>query len=397
MIHLRGMTWKHDRGLAPMVATAARFRESHPEVLIEWEARSLSEFGEAPVEDLATRYDLAVIDHPYVGSIAKSGCFLALDEFLPAKEIAEFARDSVGVSHASYEMDGHLWALAIDAAAQVAGFRADLLEREGLRLPHDWNEVFELARVRPGFVSVPLWPLDALLCFFSLCANAGEPAFAAEHIVVSRETGKRALTLLRRLQDCSAPQAGSENPIAIWERMSTTDEVAYCPLAFGYSNYARPGYRSKLLSFGPIPSAGLGAVGATLGGTGLAVSARSPHREIVLKYAAWVAGRECQRTLYFRSGGQPGSKTAWSDEYANLATFGYFRATLSVLQHAWLRPRFVSFPHYQNMAAETIRLFLKGRFSTDETLDDLNRSLCRVSEEELPRHASLVTNGNRRS
>lgn len=397
MIHLRGMTWKHDRGVAPMVATAARFRESHPEVLIEWEARSLSEFGEAPVEDLAAQYDLVVIDHPYIASVAKSGCFLALDEFLPAEKIAEFARDSVGVSHASYEMDGHLWALAIDAAAQVAGFRADLLEREGLRLPHDWNEVFELARVRPGFVSVPLWPLDALLCFFSLCANAGEAAFATEHIVVSRETGKRALTVLRRLHDCSAPQAGSENPIAIWERMSTTDEVAYCPLAFGYSNYARPGYRSKPLSFGTIPSAGFGAVGATLGGTGLAISARSPHREIALEYAAWVAGCECQRTLYFRSGGQPGSKTAWNDEQVNLSTCSYFRTTLPVLEQAWLRPRFIAFPQYQNMAAETIRRFLEGRFSMDETLDDLNRCLRRVSKQELAEAALLEPNGNRRS
>lgn len=396
MIRLRGMTWKHDRGVAPMLATAARFHEAHTEVVIEWEARSLSEFGEAPVENLAAQYDLVVIDHPYIGSVAKSGCFLPLDEHLPAEQIAEFARDSVGVSHASYEMGGHLWALAIDAAAQVTGYRADLLEREGVRLPHDWNEVFELARIRPGFVSVPLWPLDALLCFFSFCANVGEAPFAMDHIVVSRETGKHALMLLRRLQDCSAPQAGSENPIAIWERMSTTDEVAYCPLAFGYSNYARPGYRPKPLTFGTIPSACLGPVGATLGGTGLAISARSPHREIALQYVVWVAGRECQRTLYFTSGGQPGSNSAWNDEQANLSTSGYFRATLPVLQQAWLRPRSATFPRYQNTAAEAIQRFLEGRRSPDEALDDLNHCLSLVCGEESPGIASLESNWAKR-
>lgn len=373
MIRLRGMTWKHDRGLAPMLATAARFHESHPDVLIEWEARSLRDFGEAPVENLAAQYDMVILDHPYIGSMAKSGSFVALDEYLPAEQIAEFAQDSAGASYASYQMDGHLWAFAIDAAAQVSGYRADLLEREGLQLPRDWNDVFEMARVRPGFISLPLWPVDALMCFFTFCANAGEPFFDAEHLLVRREAGRYALALLRRLKDCSSPNAAAENPITLWERMSTTDTVAYCPLAFGYSNYARPGYRARLLSFGLIPSAGLGAVGSTLGGAGLAISNRSQHRELALQYGAWVSGRECQRTLYVESGGQPGSRTAWNDDHANQIASGYFRATLPVLEQAWLRPRFPGFSNYQNLALETIHRFLEQKISSDETLDELNR------------------------
>ncbi|MGB9144258.1 MAG: extracellular solute-binding protein [Acidobacteriaceae bacterium] len=386
MIRLRGMTWKHDRGLVPMIATAARFHESHPDVVIEWEARSLSEFGEAPVESLAEQYNLVVLDHPNMGALARAGCFLPLDEHLPAAQIAGFARNTTGSSHASYEYDGHLWALAIDAAAQVAGYRADLLEREGARLPQTWDDVFELARVRTGFVSLPLWPLDSLMCFFTLCANAGDPAFASEGILVSRETGQYALDLLRCLRDCSAPEARSENPIAVWERMSATDQVAYCPLAFGYSNYARPGYRSRLLSFGAIPSAGRGPVGATLGGAGLAISARWPHRDIALEYAAWVAGADCQRTLYVESGGQPAAHSAWTDPAANALAKGYFRATLPVLEQAWLRPRFPGFVGYQNRAADIIRDFLSDKRTSGEALDELDRLLrvCRVAHSSPP-------------
>lgn len=375
MIRLRGMTWKHDRGLAPMLATASRFHDSHSDVLIEWEARSLRDFGEAPVENLTAQYDMVILDHPYIGSMAKSGRFLALDEYLPPEQITEFAQDSTGASYASYRMDGHLWSLAVDAAAQVSGYRADLLEREGIQLPRNWDDVFEMARVRPGFVSLPLWPVDALMCFFTLCANAGEPVFDAGHLLLRREVGSYALAMLRRLKDCAAPNAGAENPIALWERMSTTDTVAYCPLAFGYSNYARPGYRSRLLSFGLIPSAGHGTVGSTLGGAGLAISAGSPHRELALQYATWVCGSECQRTLYVESGGQPGSRTAWNDDHANEITSGYFRATLPVLEQAWLRPRFPGFASYQNLALETIRRFLEQKISPDATLDELNRYL----------------------
>ena len=132
MIHLRGVTWKHTRGLAPMAATAACFCESHPDVSIEWEARSLSDFGEAPVENLATQYDLVVLDHPYMGALAEAKCFLPLDKHLTADQLHDFAADSTGPSYRTYQMNGHQWALAIDAAAQVAGWRADLLEREGL-------------------------------------------------------------------------------------------------------------------------------------------------------------------------------------------------------------------------------------------------------------------------
>lgn len=356
-----------------MLATSRQFSIDHPGATIEWEARSLSEFGEAPVEHLAEQYDLVVLDHPYMGAVARSRSFLALDEFLPASQLQDFAADSTGPSHASYQMDGHQWALAIDAAAQVTGYRADLLDREGTPVPQTWTQVFEASRIRRGFVSLPLLPLDAFLAFCSICANAGDPPFATPGAVVSRQSGEYALEMLRRLRQCSVEQALAENPIAVWERMSSTDETAYCPLAFGYSNYARSGYRPHRLSFGGIPSAGLGPVGATLGGAGLAISARCAHRETALAYAVWVAGGECQRTLYVDFGGQPGSRAAWTDDHANNITGGYFRATLPVLENAWLRPRHAGFDEYQNIGAEIITRFLKAKVDAPDALEEFDR------------------------
>lgn len=380
MIHLRGMTWKHDRGVAPMLATAKQFAASHPDVVIDWEARSLSEFGEAPIAGLADQYDLVVLDHPYISDLAQTRAFLALDEHLPPELLQRFAADSVGPSHISYQMDGHQWALAIDASAQVAGYRPDLLEREGAKVPITWEDVFALASIRPGFVSLPLFPLDALLAFFSICANAGEPPFQPPERVVSRETAEDALEKLRRLKASSVPEAMVQNPISMWEALSTSDTIAYCPLAFGYSNYARPGYRVHRLRFGPIPSAGQGSAGATLGGAGLAISARCPHRDIALEYAAWVAGAECQSTLYVESGGQPASRAAWTSEVANVLTGGYFLTLLPTLDQAWLRPRSPGFGRFQNLAATAISRFLNGIASSRETLAELDR---------LPRQPSL--------
>jgi multiple sugar transport system substrate-binding protein len=210
------------------------------------------------------------------------------------------------------------------------------------------------------------------MCFFSLCANLGEPPFSTNHAVVGRETGRRALETLRLLAEHAAEGALSANPIAIWERMSSSDEVAYCPLAFGYSNYARNGYRAKLISFCAIPSSGRGPVGATLGGAGLAISEKCKHQDVALEYALWVAGQECQRTLYVESGGQPGSKTAWLDPHANQLTNGYFTATLPVLENAWLRPRFAGFESFQVQALNAVGQFLKSQKSSGETLKQMD-------------------------
>src|SRR5881227_2292786 len=319
---LRGLTWKHDRGLAPLLATSQRFSEHHPDVAIQWETRSLQEFGEASIQTVAECYDLVVIDHPFMGEVAHEKCFLALDEHFTPDQLEELKRDSVGRSYASYCFEGRLWALPIDAAAQVAGYRADLLQANGFNVPQTWDEVFCLAKFRRGFVTPALSPLDSLMCFFTMCANLGEPPFKQNGKVVSREIGEQVLERLRVLAEHAADGALSANPIAIWERMSSSDEIAYCPLAFGYSNYARNGYRSKLISFAPIPSSGWGPVGATLGGAGLAISQNCKHREIALEYAFWVAGKNCQRTVYVDSGGQPASKTTWQDPHANEITNG---------------------------------------------------------------------------
>jgi multiple sugar transport system substrate-binding protein len=369
---LRGMTWKHDRGLAPLVATASRFSEQHPEVTIEWEARSLQEFGESSIQAFAEWYDLVIIDHPFMGEVARENCFLPLDEHFTSRQLQELKNDSVDPSYLSYCFAGHLWALPIDAAAQVTGYRADLLQSAGLQVPQTWEEVLGLAKFRRGFVSLALFPLDALICFFTLCANLGEPPFTRGDKVVGKDIGQRALERLRLLAEHSVGDALSLNPIAMWERMSTSDDIAYCPLAFGYSNYARNGYRPKLVSFDSIPSSGRGPIGATLGGTGLAISQKCMHRDVALAYALWVTGKECQRTLYVESGGQPASKTAWLDADANKLTNGSFAATLPVLENAWLRPRFAGFERFQVAATVPVREFLASKRSCRETLERLD-------------------------
>jgi multiple sugar transport system substrate-binding protein len=230
---------------------------------------------------------------------------------------------------------------------------------------------------------VALFPLDALICFFTMCANMGEPAFTRQDKIVSADVGQEALERLRFLAERSIDGVLAINPIAIWERMSSSDDVAYCPLAFGYSNYARNGFRAKLVSFASIPSSSLGPVGSTLGGTGLAISRKCQHHDIALAYALWIASKNCQQTLYVGAGGQPASRTAWLDDSANQITNGYFNATLAVLESSWLRPRFEGFERLQVQAAEVVAGFLRSDTSSQTSLrklDELYRKALAASQ-----------------
>jgi multiple sugar transport system substrate-binding protein len=365
-IELRGMTWDHTRGHLPMVATAQRFRETHPDVSIQWDVRSLQAFGDAPVEELARRYDLLIIDHPFIGQAAENGLFLPLDEFLPRKFLEDQARNTVGASHASYQYEGHQWALAIDAAAPVSGWRPDLLEKSGFSVPATWSELLELAR--HGLVSIPAVAIDSLMHFYMLCVALG-----GEEQPASVDAGCEALRMLRELLSLCGADCLRRNPIATWEALASSDPVAYCPFAYGYSNYARRGYAEHLLEFGGLVTLNDGTpLRSVLGGAGLAVSVHCMHKETAIEYAEFAASAVCQRTLYFDSGGQPGHRGAWLDAEVNRRANGFFSKTLPVLDAAWLRPRFPGYAEFQEQAAHIVHSYLRSGGSEKQVVQQLN-------------------------
>lgn len=369
---LRGITWDHSRGFSPMVATSQRFHELHPEVEIVWEKRSLQQFADKPLSELAEQFDLLVIDHPWVGFAAQTGILLDLAKLLPAEFLADQAANSVGRSHESYQFDGGQWALAIDAAAPVSAYRPDLLEKAGVGVPQTWEQLIELGR--KGLVCCPSIPLDVFGNFLNLCMSSGEPVFSNPDEVVARPAGLEALARLKELASTLPPQFFSMNPIRTCEAMTQSDEFAYCPFIYGYSNYSRPGYAHKILEFGSIvPVTSKIAPSTMLGGTGLAISAKCRKTEIAVEYSKFVASAETQRGLYFQSGGQPGHRCAWLDEKVNAASSDYFLQTLPVLDAAFVRPRYPGYLAFQDRAGRPIHTFLRVGGDAGKLLDELNK------------------------
>ena len=245
---LKGITWRHTRGYLPMVATAQRFTELNPEVSIRWETRSLQQFADSPIQELAKNFDLLVIDHPFSGYAAAHNVLVPLGEYVPASFLLDQASQSVGRSHVSYEYGDHQWALAIDAATPISGWRPDLLEQSNAAVPRTWSELLDLAGM--GLVAIPGVPIDSLMHFYMLCGAIGEDPFQRHGTVVTTDIGIRALQMLRQLFSLCDPVCLRRNPIATWQALSSGDAAAYCPFAYGYSNYSRRGYSNHMLRAG---------------------------------------------------------------------------------------------------------------------------------------------------
>jgi multiple sugar transport system substrate-binding protein len=345
MIELRGITWDHTRGHLPMVATAQRFSELNAGIAILWEKRSLQQFADWRIEQLAERFDLLVIDHPLVGRAAESGCLLPLDEHAVPSS-------SVGRSDESYCFAGHQWALAIDAAAPVSGWRPDLLAAAHADVPETWQKLLELAR--RGLVTIPGAPIDTLMNFYMLCLAIGEEPFARPGDVVSMDTGLRALRMLRELAGLVPSECATLNPIAIWEQLSCGDSAAFCPFGYGYSNYSRRRYAKHIVEFGGLIVVDGRRCRSTLGGAGLAVSSQSKQPAAAVDYCRLVASPECQAGLYFDAGGQPAHRAAWLDPEVNRRCNQFFQNTLVTIDDAWLRPRCYGYPDFQDAAAPLV-------------------------------------------
>ena len=145
MINLKGMTWDHPRGYDPMIASSESFTKKHNNSFsITWDKRPLQAFADRPIEQMTGQYDLIVIDYPHVGEVSANGLLDNFDKSEYTDQLSKLFQESVGQSHKSYFVDNHQWALAIDAATQVAVYRKDLIDF----LPSSWNDLIELTSIK---------------------------------------------------------------------------------------------------------------------------------------------------------------------------------------------------------------------------------------------------------
>jgi multiple sugar transport system substrate-binding protein len=312
---MRGMTWDHPRGYGPLRAFGGG---------VDWDVQSLEDFEARPLRELAEDYDLLVIDHPGLGAALEGGALLPLDEVFSAEELTAWERASVGPTWASYTLDGHQWALPIDAATQVTAYRPDRLTTP----PVTWAEVARTVREVPS--ALCLGGPHAMLTLVALTGHEAE-----------------ALELLRELWPHVDQQVSLGNPIAVHDALDD-GRVGYCPLVYGYTAYRKCAWTDAPTWNGSGPL-------SVLGGTGLAVTAHAAGRlDEVRAWSRAFLDPVVQTELVPRHGGQPAHPAFWAPDNG--------------IEHARIRPRYDGWIAVQNAGSAIVRDCVTGVISPADAL-----------------------------
>lgn len=348
------------------------FNDRHPEVELRWEKRSLRHFGEGSLAELARDYDLVLLDHPFIGDIARQKLFLSMEELAEPALLRDLAVSSVAGCLSHYQWENRHYALPVDAACQLSAYRADLLAARDIAVPATIDEVLELA-TNTGQVGLPLAPMGLWCSFLSLCRIKGARLFAEGDGIAPPDIAASALQTLHRLHDLAPAWMREAYPTTVLNRMSSTDDLLYVPFTFSYSVYCMEGYCDRPVTFGSIPAedARQGPLGGAIGGVGVAISAASKHAREAGAFASLLAGGTFQRTLCVQAGGQPSHTSAWESPTANRLTNQFFARTRPAIENAFVRPRFSGFHAIQSNCAVILKEFLGDKISDRRAVEML--------------------------
>lgn len=350
-----GLTWDHPRGRHALEASAGDIGGGDT---LRWEVQPLEGFESAPIDELARRYDLLVLDHPHLGDARASDGIRPLDELFDEERLRLWSDAAVGPSIASYTLDGRLWALPLDAATQVSARRRDLVADA----PRTWEEALSL--VPTGYVATSLAGPHAFLSLCSIAVSLGDdpgrgPSFFDRHIAL------RALALLGRLSANAPEGTATLNPIGLLDRMRDRGDIGYVPLVYGYVNYS-----SAAIAF-DHPPAQDGRIGSTIGGTGVAITRRSEPSAALLAHLQRLLDDDTQRGFIPAHDGQPSLRSAWADADVDASAHGFYSRTRSTIEAAWVRPRFAGYIPLQSAASALVRDAIAGRIAPDAALDGI--------------------------
>ncbi|MGJ7546697.1 extracellular solute-binding protein [Variovorax sp. LT1R16] len=375
----RGLTWDHPRGYVALERAAQRARTDGLD--LTWERQPLEGFESHPIEALAERYDLIVLDHPHIGDAVAGDCLQPLASLFDAATLAGWRAQSIGRSFDSYRYAGTQWALPLDAATQVAVAREDRLEGA---LPRDWTEVLALAARQPVCLSLA-GPHAALTLFSMAAAHGDAPAAHDPGRLFAGEGAVAAWELLTALHALSFRGWAGLNPIGILDAMARDPEAVYCPLVYGYVNYAVAGEGRQPLRFGDVPAGPEGRLGSTLGGTGLAVSRRATVDDTLRQHLAQLMSPAMQCDFIPFADGQPSARAAWSDPRVDAAWNGFYAQTQATLEQAIVRPRHPGYIPFQTEASALVRGALADRLAAAPALAALQAlyARCRPAGSEV--------------
>jgi multiple sugar transport system substrate-binding protein len=375
MITLRAATWQNPRGYDPLVVAADLWHSQHPQISVEWHQFPWYDFENHVLGRTGTDFDLVMFDHPWTGTLAHSR-IVAWDSFLPPGYLSDLHARVVAPSTESYQRDRKLWALPLDASCHSGLYRADLLQHE--QLPVFWEDIPVFARenhrppIRFGLVLSVEGVLGHCL-FLSMMAGLGHPPYLVpENPTCDRSAAEYVLTIIMRLLAFTPPGSHRWGPWDIYRQIVAHDDLAYSPSIFAYVNYFGPRNRERALCLCQVPSfRGHSSPRPILGGVGLGITSTSVFQRESAAFGMFLMDELTQRELFPVHHGQPATLSVWTDEKANAATNGFYRALLESMHSAYIRPTYYGFHELELSGGYILQELWDGKITLQNALDQL--------------------------
>lgn len=366
---LRGITWNHSRAYPPLVAVSQRYEELNPGTRIQWDRRTLDEFGHKPIDQLINEYDLIVIDHPWAEFCFDKNLVFDLKEKLLPEQRSNLENNCIGRSFESYVLEDKLLAIPIDGATPVPSWRPDLIEKHGLQVPKTWDDLIAMSDnkhvVMPGFGA------DLFLNWLMFLHVLDGHPFESSGTIADKRAATEAMSLLKRLAEPMPKEILNWNPIYIAELMTRSDRFIYCPFAYSYGNYSRTSFTDRPIRYGNLIEFNGKPLRSILGGTGISISTNCKDVQLALDFSLYCASSEVQSNIYTYAGGQPVRKEAWLSKELESFSGAFFSGSYLSHENALVRPRYNGYVPLQEKVGEPLQQFIIGNSTMEKAWNDI--------------------------
>lgn len=360
---LRVIAWDDPRCVEPLRA-AAQAWSAKGRGVVDIVQRPLTAFNDQPLRELSPISDVMIIDYPHIAQALHEGAIRPIGELVAPRVLASIAERCIGSAQQSFVVDGITAAFACDAACHLSASRPASLVSLGRAAPRSWDEIFNLARSRPGSVACALYHTDAISCLMSLTAGDNAAPDGQAYLLPDRESARRAIEILIELSLLVESYCWDCTPQALFAEADRRLDVAYIPFTFGYTR--KTAKREGNWSFAAPPTGS----GSLLGGAGMAVSSLSRRKTEAAEFASWYCGDEGQ-LLAGRNGGQPAGLAAWDDPEADALTNGFYSGTRQTQTEAYVRPLAAWWPAVQTAAGNRFVELLRAGADAETIIDAL--------------------------
>lgn len=339
---ITGVTFAHPRITRPLRRISEAFSDASDSVEVIWNEHPLEAFEELSLCNLSERYDIFAFDHPLIGDALNGNCLVNLEASRPGLSQL-IAPQALGLSLSSYRVGSDaLYGVPFDGAAQVAAYVRS--EFDNNPPPRSLDELMSFIDERgQSSVAIPLRPAHAGCTLMTIAASIAPLSASDSRFFLEPNRLSSAYSLLSSLAKHINPDSFALDPIEMLDRMATESPIVYSPFTFGYGTYASELNLGRKISFADsLPVSG-SPNRAILGGAGIGVSSRSPHKEEAIDFVNYLITSPDAHDLLQAERGQSGLRSQWKSTLDSELDRHFFEPTRNSMETGFVRPRYPGF------------------------------------------------------